>query len=147
MAAFNAGAFTPLGSVFIALSCFFLALTWRRGFFFSYLMKRLSVMMWLLQHKILPKTWPWTSFVQGEFSPEFQRRLNPPHALQRGKLLGVNKTGVSLKIHQRASILNAVSQILAEATLLLVLLHCTWSLTWINMDFHWCVNQKFKNYM
>lgn len=35
MAAFNAGVFAPLGSVFIAPSCFFLVLTWRRGFFFS----------------------------------------------------------------------------------------------------------------
>lgn len=34
MTAFNAGALAPLGSVFIALSCFFLVLSWRRGFFF-----------------------------------------------------------------------------------------------------------------
>lgn len=64
--------------------------------------------MWLLQHKILSKTWPWTNFVQGQFTPEFQRRWNPSCALQR-ELLGVNKTGVSLKIHHGASILNAVS--------------------------------------
>jgi len=34
MTTFNAQDFAPLGSIFIALSCSFLVLTWRRGFFF-----------------------------------------------------------------------------------------------------------------
>lgn len=110
MTAFNARQdFTPLGSIFIALSCSFIVLCWRRGFFFSFLMKRLSVMVQLLQHKILPKTWPWTNFAQGQFTPEFERKCKPSHSSQRRKLFWVYKIGVILKFIHGATALNALS--------------------------------------
>lgn len=111
----------------------FFPLIWCRGC--------LSVMVWLLQHKILPKTRPWMHFVQGQFTPAFQRSLNPPHSSQSSEPLWVYKTGVMQKIPHGASVFNVLG-----------LWSCLnpyfsyWSspdLNHINVDLHWCTIQKF----